>query len=315
VSNDNHERRYGQAPDQAKKVLNEGLVQLVDHMGSDLSVVRNARVSYDAEWRAGEDSGSDAKLIKYLMKNGHNTPFEAPYITFEIIAPIFVIRQWHRHRTQSYNELSARYKELGCEFFLPEAHTITMQSEDNKQMRTNVQHPDALHIRELMSQANIASVSAYRQLLALGTPRELARSVLPVGIYTHMFASANLHNWMRFLKERLHEHAQLEIQVYAVEIAKILAELYPVTMQAFKELNTENTHEKDTTSARDDVADSLQFVKAAHGKRKPVRDGEHAVTFWLGDGYQQDNVNTSFYTGPDGKRYVVNEHGELTELE
>lgn len=237
MSNDNHERRYGTGLHQAKQVLNEGLVQLVDHMGSDLSVVRNARVSYDAEWRAGENEGSDAKLIRFLMENGHNTPFEAPYVTFEIVAPIFVVRQWHRHRTQSYNELSARYKELGCEFFLPEVHTITEQSTDNKQMRTDKPHPDAVQIRSMVEASNVAAIATYRQLLMMGCARELARSVLPVGVYTHMFASANLHNWMRFLKERLHEHAQFEIQVYAIEIAKILSELYPVTMNAFKEIN------------------------------------------------------------------------------
>ncbi len=242
--NDNHSRRYGPGVDQAKQVLNGGLVQLVDHMGSDLSVVRNARVSYDAAWRAGNDKGSDARLIHYLLENGHNTPFEAPYITFEIMAPIFVIRQWHRHRTQSYNELSARYRPLPEHFFIPDAHTVTLQSEDNKQMRTKEQHPDANHIRQLMEKSNQASFKIYHELLALGTPRELARSVLPLGTYTHMFASANLHNWMRFLKERLHEHAQYEIQVYAIEIAKILAELYPVTMQAFKDINTEKPYEE-----------------------------------------------------------------------
>ena len=237
MTNDNHERRYGPGVDQAKQVLGDGLVQLVDHMGTDLSIVRNARVSYDAAWRAGEDEGSDARLIKYLMKNGHNTPFEACTVTFEVIAPIFVVRQWHRHRTQSYNEISARYKELSAEFFLPDLHTITEQSTDNKQMRSTVQHPNAVHIRGLIEQANLASVKVYRELILLGCPRELARSVLPVGTFTHMFATANLHNWMRFLKERLHEHAQHEIQVYAIEIAKILAQLYPVTMETFKELN------------------------------------------------------------------------------
>lgn len=233
----NAERRYGAGVDQAKHVLNEGLVQLVDHMGSDLSVVRNARVSYDAAWRAGDDDKSDARLIRYLMANGHNTPFESCVATFEIVAPIFVVRQWHRHRTQSYNEVSARYKELGCEFFLPELHTITEQSTDNKQMRTTEQHPAAAYIRDVITESNVASVAAYRELIKTGCPRELARSVLPVGTYTHMFATANLHNWMRFLKERLHEHAQYEIQVYAIEIARILAQLFPVTMETFRELN------------------------------------------------------------------------------
>ena len=97
---------------EAIKVLDHGIVRLVDSMGSDLSISRNARVSYDAAWRAGDDEGSDKRLINYLYANGHNTPFEAVTATFEIKAPIFVFRQWHRHRTQSYNELSSRYKEF-----------------------------------------------------------------------------------------------------------------------------------------------------------------------------------------------------------
>jgi thymidylate synthase (FAD) len=221
----------------ASFVLDHGFVRLVDYMGSDLSIVRNARISYDAAWRAGEDEGSDAKLIRYLMKNGHNTPFEAPAITFEVKAPIFVIRQWHRHRTQSYNEISARYKQLPQEYYVPELVNITTQSTDNKQTRTTQQHPDAFHIRQLIEQENRASFKRYCELLKLGTPRELARTVLPTGTYTHMFASANLWNWMRFLKERLHPHAQYEIQVYAKAIAKELAALYPVSMEAFKEYN------------------------------------------------------------------------------
>ena len=92
------------------KVLDHGFVRLVDHMGSDLSVVRAARVSYAEEWRAGEDTGSDSRLINYLWKNKHSTPFEAVTFTFEIKAPIFVFRQWHRHRTWTYNELSGRYR-------------------------------------------------------------------------------------------------------------------------------------------------------------------------------------------------------------
>jgi thymidylate synthase (FAD) len=102
-------------------VLDHGHVRLVDHMGSDLSIVRNARVSYDAEWRTGEDEGKDAKLIAYLVKNRHTSPFEAVSFTFDVKAPIFVFRQWHRHRTWSFNEVSARYAELPEEFYVPEA--------------------------------------------------------------------------------------------------------------------------------------------------------------------------------------------------
>ena len=217
------------------KVLDHGLVRLVDHMGSDLSIVRNARVSYDAAWRAGENKGSDTRLIRYLYNNGHNTPFEAAVATFEIKAPIFVFRQWHRHRTQSYNEVSARYKELPEEFYIPDINQITTQSTDNKQMRTDDQHEMARDIQEEMRQQNEAAFERYKYLLSIGTPRELARSVLPLGTYSHMFATANLHNWFNFLRERLHPHAQYEIRVYAYAILDILTEKYPIACQAFKE--------------------------------------------------------------------------------
>lgn len=216
------------------EVLDHGAVRLIDFMGNDLSIVRNARSSYDAAWRAGQNRASDQRLIKYLLTHGHNTPFESCAITFEIRAPIFVFRQWHRHRTQSYNELSARYKELPETFYVPEANQITTQSEDNKQMRTDVQNKWAHIIRWMIKRSNKNSFLVYHALLKMGCPRELARSVLPVGTYSHMFATANLHNWYRFLGERLHPHAQHEIQVYAEAILEVLTELYPVATQAFK---------------------------------------------------------------------------------
>jgi len=216
------------------KVLDHGLIRLIDHMGDDLSIVRNARVSYDAEWRAGENEGSDKRLINYLYKNGHNTPFESVSATFEVKAPIFVFRQWHRHRTQSYNELSARYKELPEEFYVPELSQISTQSTDNKQMRTDEQHPEAASFRDWIIKANEHSFKIYHDLIEHGCPRELARSVLPVGTYSHMFATANLHNWFRFLSERLHPHAQYEIRVYAKEILTSLESIAPVAVSAFR---------------------------------------------------------------------------------
>lgn len=217
------------------KVLDHGLIRLVDHMGSDLSIVRNARVSYDAAWRAGEDKGSDSRLINYLLKNGHNTPFESVFATFEVKAPIFVFRQWHRHRTQSYNEISARYRELPEEFYVPELPQITTQSTDNKQMRTTKQHHAAEALQYIIRVQNEDAFDAYRQLIGAGCPRELARSVLPLSTYSHMFASANLFNWMRFMKERLHPHAQYEIRVYAEAMLSMLEDVAPVAIQAFKE--------------------------------------------------------------------------------
>lgn len=215
-------------------VLDHGFVRLVDSMGSDLSIVRNARVSYDADWRAGEDTGSDTRLINYLYENGHNTPFEAVTFTFDVKAPIFVFRQWHRHRTQSFNELSARYRELPEEFYIPEADQITTQSTDNKQMRTDEIHPEAEDFRAAMRMNNSQQFKLYKELLGRGCPRELARSVLPVGTYSHMFATVNLHNLFRFLAERLHPHAQYEIMVYAEAMLELVEPIAPVAVAAFK---------------------------------------------------------------------------------
>ena len=215
-------------------VLDHGFVRLVDSMGDDLSIVRNARVSYDAEWRAGEDQGSDERLINYLYNNGHNTPFEAVTLTFDVKAPIFVFRQWHRHRTQSFNELSARYRELPEEFYIPEPEQITTQSKDNKQMRTDEVHPEAEFFRQLMHENNAIAFSVCKDMIARGCPRELARSVLPVATYSHMFATVNLHNCFRFLAERLHPHAQYEIRVYAEAMLELIESVAPVAVAAFK---------------------------------------------------------------------------------
>jgi thymidylate synthase (FAD) len=204
-------------------------------MGSDLSIVRNARVSYDAEWRSGEDEGKDAKLLNYLIKNRHTSPFESCVFTFEVKAPIFVFRQWHRHRTWSFNEISARYAELPEEYYVPELEQITNQSADNKQMRTDEQHPAAFNIQEMIKTASTQSFKTYRYMLELGCPRELARSVLPVGTYSHMFATVDLHNLFHFLKLRLHSHSQYEIRVYAQAMLDLIEPIVPHSVAAFKE--------------------------------------------------------------------------------
>lgn len=216
-------------------VLDHGYVRLIDHMGSDLSVVRAARVSYDAAARAGEDKGSDARLINYLWKNYHTSPFEAAQFTFEVKAPIFVFRQWHRHRTWSYNEISARYKELPEEFYVPVDEQITTQSKDNKQMRTEEINEQAANMRQAIMFSNEQSFRVYKSLLAEGCPRELARSVLPVGTYSHMFGSVNLLNLLKFLNLRCHDHAQYEIRVYAEAMLQLIEPVVPMCVKAWKE--------------------------------------------------------------------------------
>lgn len=216
-------------------VLDHGFVRLIEHMGSDLSVVRNARVSYDAAWRAGEDSGSDTRLIRYLYTNKHNTPFECVRFTFEVMAPIFVLRQWMRHRTWSYNELSARYRTLPRKFYVPDVCKITTQSKDNKQMRTTLQHPMADQFSESFEEHAQHCFNVYDQLISDGCPRELARTVLPLSTYSHMFATVDLHNLFGFLRERLHEHSQHEIRMYARAMLDLIRDVVPVSVKAFED--------------------------------------------------------------------------------
>lgn len=227
------------------KLLDHGFIRLVDSMGSDLSIARNARVSYDADWRAGDDKGSDARLIGYLYNNGHNTPFESVTLTFDVKAPIFVFRQWHRHRTQSFNELSARYRELPEEFYIPEPHLVGTQNKDNKQMRDPLTKEEYEALPDIektciesmlvtMKRHNKKAFFFYKDMIASGMPRELARSILPMGTYSHMFATVNLHNLFRFLAERIHPHAQYEIRVYAEAMLELIRPVVPVAVGAFE---------------------------------------------------------------------------------
>jgi len=218
-------------------VLDHGFVRLVDSMGNDLSVSRAARVSYNEEWRAGEDEGSDTRLIKYLNKNKHHTPFESVVFTFEIKAPIFVFRQWHRHRTWTYNELSARYRELPEEFYIPHGDNIAPQAKSNKQGRETdgFDSEQKSEVKDLILYSCKESFDAYRALLATGVAKELARMVLPVNTYSHMFATVNLLNLMRFLSLRDHSHAQYEIRVYAEAMRDLAKTVAPVCISAWEE--------------------------------------------------------------------------------
>lgn len=210
-----------------------GFVRLIDHMGNDLSIVRSARVSYDADWRTGEDEGKDEKLINYLWKNKHTSPFEAVSFTFEVKAPIMVFRQWHRHRTWSYNEISARYTELDEGFYLPDYKQITTQSTDNKQMRTTTQHPKAFNYQLEIKHACDSAFRIYKHMLAGGVPRELARGVLPVFTYSRMFATVDLHNLFHFIRLRDHDHAQYEVRVYAKAMKDLIQPIVPFAVKAF----------------------------------------------------------------------------------
>lgn len=226
-------------------LLDHGSVRFIDHMGGDLSISRAARVSYDAAWRAGESEGSDSRLINYLWKNSHTSPFEAVTLTFEVRAPIFVFRQWHRHRTWAYNELSARYRELPETYYIPKPGTMGIQHSSNKQMRDLSGKPDIMKetmLAWIMDRQNASAFKTYRGLLANGMPRELARSVLPLGTYSHMFCTVSLMNLFRYAALRDHDHAQMEIQVYAQAMLEMARQhVAPYAVQAFED---KNNHEQ-----------------------------------------------------------------------
>jgi len=213
--------------------LDHGYVRLVDSMGTDISIVRAARVSYAAQPRG---DGQDERLLRYLLEHKHTSPFEHVQFTFEVCAPIFVFRQWHRHRTWSFNEVSGRYTALPEACFVPAPDTITTQSTSNKQMRTAQLHPDAARFAALIRASNLAARIAYEKLLEEGCPRELARVVLPLSQYSSMFATVDLHNLLHFLELRLHEHAQREIQVYAEAMLELVRQVVPATITQWENL-------------------------------------------------------------------------------
>ncbi len=233
-----------------EEVLDHGLARLVDHMGSDLSIVRAARVSYDAAWRAGEDEDKDKKLMRRLWSGKsssatslpelpkHSTPFESVTLTFEITAPIFVFRQWHRHRTQSYNELSARYRELPEMFYLPQTAQIGIQSTSSKQGREEGAYAVTREQElELVDSHCKGSFRLYHALLLSGWPKELARIVLPFGTYSHMFTTMNLLNFFKFASLRCDPHAQYEIRVYAEAMVRMVEVIAPIATSLFREAN------------------------------------------------------------------------------
>lgn len=207
--------------------LDHGYVSLVDHMGDDLRICQKARVLPGAAWRKMKDEA----LINYLMTNRHTSPFEAVVFEFEVKAPIFVLRQWQRHRTWSYNEESARYKNMGEDFYVPEPNQVGVQSLDNKQGRFN--DGAAKDVTRYINSCSF-SIRNYYVLIAAGWPRELARCVLPVSMYSTMMATVNLHNLFHFLTLRQSPHAQYEIRVYADALASLIEPIVPISFAAWK---------------------------------------------------------------------------------
>lgn len=212
------------------KVLDKGFVELLAHMGDDNTVVNSARVSYLGESKGIEQ---DTKLIKYLIKNRHTSPFEQVEFQFMVKCPIFVARQWHRHRTWSYNEVSRRYTSEDIDFYIPSE--LRAQSNHNKQMSEGIIEDNSL-LSGIEMHCNI-SFDLYNILVAAGVAREQARMILPQNMYTKFYAKVDLHNLLHFLGLRNHSHAQEEIKAYASAIESLIQPIIPISFDAWKSLD------------------------------------------------------------------------------
>lgn len=209
------------------QVLDKGELTLVDFMGNDLSVVQGARISNGAalpDWRGAPDE----RLIGFLAENGHMSPFEHAVAKFYVKAPIFVAREWQRHRTFSYNERSGRYKRFDPEFYTPQ--TWRKQDPENKQ--SSIDYGEDYYADGLYQVACLRAFKQYERLLNAGVAREMARMVLPVSTYTEFYVTGNFRNFMHFLELRNTPEAQWEIRVYAQAIAEILQEKMPLSFGA-----------------------------------------------------------------------------------
>lgn len=213
-------------------LLDHGFVKLIDFMGSDLRTVNAARVSFGGVSK-GEDK--DKALIKYLMEHQHLSPFEHCTFQFHIKCPIFVARQWMRHRIASYNEVSARYTEVKDEFYIPSEFRI--QDTHNKQGSLTSKDLDNETLLKIYAESIEASYQAYQKLLNAGVAREMARGLLPVSQYTQFYWTVNARSLLNFLSLRTDSHAQYEIRVYAQAIEKIFKQKLPWTWAAFEILH------------------------------------------------------------------------------
>ena len=221
--------------DKQFNVLDHGFVRLIDYMGSDTAIVQAARVSYGAGTKkVSEDRG----LIRYLMRNRHTSPFEMVEFKFHVKLPIFVARQWIRHRTANVNELSGRYSVMKEEFYIPAENDIRYQATDNKQGRASEMAPEELRqqLIEYLNKSQKDSYENYHRFVEDDLARELARIALPLSMYTEWYWKIDLHNLFHFLRLRLDTHAQLEIRVYAEIMADMVKAVCPVAYEAFEDL-------------------------------------------------------------------------------
>ena len=236
---------------EAIPILDHGFIRVVDYMGDDTSIVQAARVSYG---KGTKKVSTDAGLIKYLMRHWHSTPFEMCEIKYHVKLPIFIARQWIRHRTANVNEYSARYSILDKEFYLPELNHLAAQSQINRQGRGNVLKGDqAKQVLDLLKNDAEQTYKNYETMLnerydgsvieegKIGLARELARMNLTLNTYTQWYWKTDLLNLMNFLRLRADLHAQYEIRAYADAMLDTVKKWVPITYEAFMDYRVGGT--------------------------------------------------------------------------
>ena len=218
--------------DKEYPVLDKGFVRLVDYFGGDQRIVQSARVSYGEGTKTVSQDGA---LIDYLLRHQHTSPFEQVVMTFHVKMPIFVARQWVRHRTGRMNEVSGRYSIMKDEFYVPAEDKVSPQSTDNKQGRATeaFDKETADKIINQLEEGQKAAYESYNELIESGLAREIARINLPLSLYTEFYWEMDLHNLFHFLKLRLDSHAQYEIRVYAEVILEMCRKVAPMATQSF----------------------------------------------------------------------------------
>ena len=221
----------------AHPVLDHGFIRVIDYMGDDAAIVQAARVSYGAGTKHVQN---DEGLIRYLMRHWHSTPFEMCEVKLHVKLPVFVARQWIRHRTANVNEYSARYSILDREFYIPAPEQLAAQSVVNNQGRGEVlSGEESARVLEMLKSDANRAYDHYEAMLSQdgqqGLARELARMNLPANIYTQWYWKVDLHNLFHFLRLRADEHAQYEIRVYAEAIAACVKDWVPLAYAAFED--------------------------------------------------------------------------------
>ncbi|HHW34469.1 MAG TPA: FAD-dependent thymidylate synthase [Paracoccus solventivorans] len=221
----------------AHPVLDHGLIRVIDYMGDDSAIVQAARVSYG---RGTKAVSNDEGLIRYLMRHWHSTPFEMCEVKFHVKLPVFVARQWIRHRTANVNEYSARYSILDREFYIPAPEHLAAQSTVNNQGRGEVlAGAEAQRVLDILREDSMRSYDHYEGMLSQdgqqGLARELARMNLPANIYTQWYWKTDLHNLFHFLRLRADAHAQYEIRAYAETMCRIVKDWVPLAYAAFED--------------------------------------------------------------------------------